>query len=227
MSKTSILALSLLLALSVSPFASGQGKPPAALIEYMGRVQAQIQTHWSETKIAKPASKNPRVRFTVTPDGHIENPHISQTSMSEQIDTAAINCVKESAPFPALPSGAPKDGVEIDMGLNVTLVKKDDESKAAQSEAARAKANRLVQDGDWQGAVKTLSDFLATSNDDYLVRNQIVDIYVNQASLTKSTDPKAALDLLEKAGRINPDSPAVKELTEELSKKSSDKKPRP
>ncbi|HEY9712964.1 MAG TPA: TonB family protein, partial [Chroococcales cyanobacterium] len=187
--------------------AQTQAQPPRELSNYVARVEAQIQSNWVQNRSITPAAQTPRVRFTVMSDGHIENAHLSKSSTDESVDAAALSCVNKSAPFAPLPAGSPKDGIDLDIGLNVSLVKPSDTKESEASTQARKEANQLMQTGDWQGAIKCLETFVEKHPDDRLTRNKLVDMYINQATLSKESDPKTAEAMAEKAKQADPENP--------------------
>ena len=57
------------------------------------------------------------VRITILKDGRLEKVEIAESSGYEILDNAALQTVREAAPFPPIPEEAKLDKVNVSVGL--------------------------------------------------------------------------------------------------------------
>ncbi len=74
--------------------------------KYMANLQRRIKSHWIPPRF--PTSNQVRVTFKVSMTGELSGLRLDRSSGDPIVDKAALEAIRESAPFPNLPAGADK-----------------------------------------------------------------------------------------------------------------------
>jgi periplasmic protein TonB len=82
---------------------------------YLDMVRLKIERHkkYPEHARARQIQGQVRVHFVITPEGDIRNPGIMESSRNASLDGAALQAVKDAAPFPKPPRGLFKGEVPL------------------------------------------------------------------------------------------------------------------
>jgi TonB family protein len=93
-------------------FGFGDGYGPGGLSSfpfsyYIQAIQSRISGNWLTSLIRTGASGNlaTEVRFRIFRNGRISEPEITRSSGNRTMDSSAIRAIRNSSPFPPLPSG--------------------------------------------------------------------------------------------------------------------------
>jgi TonB family protein len=106
---------------------------------YMAELQPRIHSHW--TPAIDDRSKQTVTIFHIAQDGRLLDVHIKESSGSASADAAAIEAVKRSAPFKALPSNYRGTSAPIEFTFNYQAIHRHDKSNSHLN-SSTAKINR-------------------------------------------------------------------------------------
>lgn len=98
--------------------------PDPALEEgYRARIRQTIDAHKHYPRLARRLGHEGRVvvAFTIEADGRLAGVRVVESSGSELLDEAALEAVREAAPFPPFPSGISRKQWSFTLPLSFTL----------------------------------------------------------------------------------------------------------
>lgn len=94
---------------------------PEMFTGYMRRMQMKIKSNWDPPK--QDASKRVVVFYKIKKNGKLSSSKIIQSSGNKDLDKAAINALKKSAPFEPLPENFKKDYVDVQFTFDYNVWK--------------------------------------------------------------------------------------------------------
>lgn len=95
--------------------------PDISFGPYMSKIQEKIKQRWRPPKDSE--SKRIVVFFSINRDGSLANLKISQTNANSLANDAALNAIRDAAPFPALPAGSPQS-IDIEFTFDYNVFKR-------------------------------------------------------------------------------------------------------
>jgi TonB family protein len=92
--------------------------PDVAFAPYIAKIQEMIKLQWRPLKEAE--STSILVHFAINEDGSLSDLKLIRSNASNSSNEAALNAVKNAAPFPPLPAGsAPSIDIEFTFDYNL------------------------------------------------------------------------------------------------------------
>ena len=95
--------------------------PDISFGPYMSKIQEKIKQRWRPPKGSE--SKRIVVFFSINRDGSLSNLKISQTNATSLANDAALNAIRNAAPFAALPVGSPPS-IDIEFTFDYNVFKR-------------------------------------------------------------------------------------------------------
>lgn len=95
--------------------------PDISFGPYMSKIQEKIKQRWRPPKGSE--SKRIVAVFSINRDGSLSNLKISKTNANSLANDAALNAIRNSAPFPALPLGSPQS-IDIEFTFDYNVFKR-------------------------------------------------------------------------------------------------------
>ncbi len=89
---------------------------------FMANLQKKIKSNWNPPRGQK--SKRVIVLFKLTKDGNLISSNIKQSSGNQDVDQAALEAVKKSAPFDSLPAEYDEEDIDIQFTFDYNVFRK-------------------------------------------------------------------------------------------------------
>jgi TonB family protein len=106
-------------------------KEEALLAPYLEELRTKIKAEWFPPKGQE--NETVRASFKVLSDGAVSNLRLSSAApVPEAVSAAAMHAVAKASPFPALPAGAPKNGINVEFTFSYDVIRKGQNIPARQ-----------------------------------------------------------------------------------------------
>lgn len=104
-----------------------QGEVSPEMAFYMKDMQSRIKMNWEPPK--KNVSSKVVLLFKINKNGELLNYSIFESSGDNEIDTAAINALKKTAPFHSFPKNFKENSVNVQFSFDYNVIDKHNQKR--------------------------------------------------------------------------------------------------